>query len=596
MSSPGQTSISSLLRRVVSHLSKRRRFHLSVLFVLVMVASLAEVVSLGALLPFLSALVAPETIFQHRLAQPLIALFDIEAPAQILLPATLAFCSAAVFSAFIRITMIWFQSRLVAGIGADFSTAVYERTLYQPYSVHVARHSSEIQAGLNKARALVPLAIQPALKTVSSAILLLSILSALLVINPEIALSALMGLGAIYALITQLSRKRLRDASKIGARSSIQVTKAAVEGLGGIRDILLDGTQWAFVSIFRRSTMPLARSQASVQVLANIPRFGIEALAIVLVATLAYHMALSSAGLSGAIPVLGALVLGAQRMLPLVQEIYLSLVTLRGNKQSTVDALDLLDQPMPPVTQGAFREQVPFSRSIRLCELTFGYAPDAPAVLKGLNLEIPKGARVGFIGSTGSGKSTLLDLLMGLLEPTSGAILVDDLPIDSYPRRRAWQAHIAHVPQSIFLSDGSAAENIAFGLPKAQIDMPRVRMAAHKAQIASTIDSWSKGYDAPVGERGVRLSGGQRQRIGIARALYKNADVLIFDEATSALDNQTEAEVMEALDKLDRDLTIFLVAHRLTTLRGCDLVVELKDGQVARTGSYDEMIGSSARA
>jgi ATP-binding cassette subfamily B protein len=369
-----------------------------------------------------------------------------------------------------------------------------------------------------------------------------------------------------------------------------------VEGLGGIRDILLDGSQWAFVSIFRRSTVPLARSQASVQVLGNIPRFGIEALAIVLVATLAYHMALSSEGLNGAIPVLGALVLGAQRMLPLVQEIYLSVVTLRGNRQSTVDALDLMDQPMPPIIAFGATETVPFSRSIRLRDLSFGYAPDAPLVLKELDLEILKGARVGFIGSTGSGKSTLLDLLMGLLEPTSGAIVVDDLPIDSYARRRAWQRRIAHVPQSIFLSDGSAAENIAFGLPKAHIDMTRVRAAAQKARIASTIESWSQGYEAAVGERGVRLSGGQRQRIGIARALYKNADVVIFDEATSALDNQTEAEVMEALDNLDRDLTIFLVAHRLTTLRGCDLVVELKDGQVARTGSYDEMIGASARA
>jgi ATP-binding cassette subfamily B protein len=185
---------------------------------------------------------------------------------------------------------------------------------------------------------------------------------------------------------------------------------------------------------------------------------------------------------------------------------------------------------------------------------------------------------------------------MGLLEPTSGAIVVDDLPIDSYARRRAWQTRIAHVPQSIFLSDGSAAENIAFGLPKAHIDMTRVRAAAQKARIASTIESWSQGYEAAVGERGVRLSGGQRQRIGIARALYKNADVVIFDEATSALDNQTEAEVMEALDNLDRDLTIFLVAHRLTTLRGCDLVVELKDGRVARMGSYEDMIGASARA
>ncbi|MGA0840328.1 MAG: ABC transporter ATP-binding protein, partial [Pseudomonadales bacterium] len=501
---------------------------------------------------------------------------------------------AAVVAAIVRVVMIWFQSRLVGAIGADFSIAVYERTLYQPYSVHAGRHSSEIQAGLSKARGLVPWAIQPALKMLSSGILLLSILSALVVINSTIALSAILGLAGIYGVITRVSRSRLREFSKTSAARAVSLTKAAVEGLGGIRDILLDGTQWAFVSIFRRSTIPLARAIAAVQVLGTIPRFGIEALGMVLIAVLAYDMALSSAGLSGAIPVLGALALGAQRMLPLVQEMYNAIVMMRGNRQNMVDALDLLDQPMPDTVVSVPVEPIGFSRSIRLQGLEFRYAPDAPIVISNLDLEIAKGARVGFIGSTGSGKSTLLDLLMGLLEPTAGTILVDDLPIDSYVRRRAWQMHIAHVPQAIFLSDGSAAENIAFGLPTAHIDMARVRAAADKARIASTIDGWSKGYDATVGERGVRLSGGQRQRIGIARALYKNADVLVFDEATSALDNQTEAEVMEALDNLDRDLTILIVAHRLTTLRGCDVVVELKNGRVARTGSYDEIIGSTA--
>jgi ATP-binding cassette subfamily B protein len=212
-------------------------------------------------------------------------------------------------------------------------------------------------------------------------------------------------------------------------------------------------------------------------------------------------------------------------------------------------------------------------------------------VLRGVNLRIPRRSRVGFIGSTGSGKSTLIDVLMGLLPPVQGTVLVDGQPV--FPdQTRAWQAHLAHVPQAIYLADISIAENIAFGVPPDQIDRDRVRAAARQAQIADAIEAWTNGYDTLVGERGVRLSGGQRQRVGIARALYKRADVIVFDEATSALDNQTEAAVMEAIDGLHPDLTVVMVAHRLTTLRGCDLIVELERGEIRRIGTYQEIIGA----
>jgi ABC-type multidrug transport system fused ATPase/permease subunit len=213
-------------------------------------------------------------------------------------------------------------------------------------------------------------------------------------------------------------------------------------------------------------------------------------------------------------------------------------------------------------------------------------------VLDNLNLAIPKGARVGFVGSTGSGKSTMLDLLMGLLTPTKGQILVDDEPIKG-SRIREWQKSIAHVPQNIFLADTTLAENIAFGVPFKAIDFNKVRQAARQAQIANFIESRPEGYNAFVGERGIRLSGGQRQRIGIARALYKQASVLVFDEATSALDNVTEQSVMDAIEGLDRDLTILLIAHRLTTVRHCDIIVELEHGRVVAQGSYEQLIKNS---
>jgi ATP-binding cassette subfamily B protein len=210
-------------------------------------------------------------------------------------------------------------------------------------------------------------------------------------------------------------------------------------------------------------------------------------------------------------------------------------------------------------------------------------------VLNGLNLTIPKGARVGIVGSTGSGKSTTLDLLIGLLMPTEGKLLIDGMPCTGN-RVRAWQKTIAHVPQNIYLADATLSENIAFGIPKAAIDMGRVRRAAQQAQIADFIESHPEGYEAKVGERGIRLSGGQRQRIGIARALYKKAKVLVFDEATSALDNATETSVMEAIDGLDRDLTILLIAHRITTLNRCDTIIELENGCVKREVGYEELV------
>ena len=213
-------------------------------------------------------------------------------------------------------------------------------------------------------------------------------------------------------------------------------------------------------------------------------------------------------------------------------------------------------------------------------------------MLKDLNLIIPKGVRMGFAGETGSGKSTTLDLLMGLIEPTQGQILVDGQVITG-KRLRSWQKTIAHVPQNIFLADASIAENIALGIQKELINMEKVKQAAAQAMIADFIESRPEGYCAVVGERGVMLSGGQRQRIGIARALYKEASVLIFDEATSALDNQTEKAVMSCIENLDRDLTILIIAHRLTTIQTCDEIVELADGHVVARGAYDELIQKS---
>jgi ATP-binding cassette subfamily B protein len=400
------------------------------------------------------------------------------------------------------------------------------------------------------------------------------------------------GFTCIYLIIIRITRSRAKANSFRIARNSSLVIKALQEGLGGIRDVLIDGSQATYCQIYRNADLPLRQAQGSNTFISSSPRTGVEALSMVLIAALAYALSKDAAGFSKAIPVLGALALGAQRMLPAMQQAYAGWTALRGDRSSLKDALDLLNQPLPNDDQKITPQPIPFKQHIALKQVGFRYTPQSPWVFRNLNLTIPKGSRIGLIGSTGSGKSTLLDLVMSLISPTQGTFEVDGHPITP-ANQRSWQSHIAHVPQAIFLADGSIAENIAFGVPSDQIDLARVRLAAQQAQIAESIESWPQQYNTFVGERGIRLSGGQRQRIGIARALYKQADIIIFDEATSALDNGTEEAVMQAIEALSNDLTILIIAHRLTTLKNCTKIVELGDQGILRIGTYRDVIGQA---
>ncbi len=310
---------------------------------------------------------------------------------------------------------------------------------------------------------------------------------------------------------------------------------------------------------------------------------------MILISMLAYTLAKQVDGVAKAIPILGAFALGAQRLLPVLQQAYAAWSGIRGGQASLQDTLDLLDQPLPDHANQPSATALTFMHSISLKQISFRYNQQTPFVLNNLNLTIGKGSRIGFIGTTGSGKSTLLDIVMGLLYPSDGSLEVDGTSVTP-SNNRAWQVHIAHVPQTVFLSDASIEENIAFGVPKDRIDLCRVRQAAEQAQLAGSIETWPEKYQTFVGERGIRLSGGQRQRIGIARALYKQADVIIFDEATSALDNETEQAVMQAIENLSQDLTLLIIAHRVTTLKGCTQIVELSDGGIKRIGSYQDII------
>jgi ATP-binding cassette subfamily B protein len=583
-------SIKNNLKRVWRNLTPQRKVYFALLLGLMTVASFMEAISISAVLPFIGVLSNPEKVFAHPSAQFFIDFLRIKSQEDLLLPFTISFCILIFVGIALRLLLLWAQNRLGYDTSASFSNSIYIRTLYQPYAVHVSRNSSEVISGItSKASAILNYLIVPLMNLVASSVTILAIILTLFLIDPFVALSAFFGFGLLYTGIILLVKKRLSANSVVLSLESVQMVKALQEGLGGIRDVLIDGTQGTYGTIFNKAQGKYNKSLANNQIVGNSPRLIVEFLGIFFICVIAYQLVLKGDGFISAIPTLGALALGAQRLLPAMQIFYLNWTTLRAGQHSVVDGLEFLEQPFPEHAHKVNPEPITFEKAIKLENLSFKYNQDGAFVLKDLNITLEKGKRYGFVGTTGCGKSTLLDVIMGLLKPTKGHLKLDDKVIDNH-NYRSWQVILAHVPQAIYLSDTSLAENIAFGIEVDKIDMKRVKEAAEKAQIAETIEALPQKYKTFVGERGIRLSGGQRQRIGIARALYKKAQVIVFDEATSALDNETELAVMEGIEQLADDLTILIVAHRVTTLKRCDKIFRMDKGEVIEEGAYEEMV------
>lgn len=582
-----------LLLRIWDRLSRRRRTQFGLLLVVMMASGAAELISLGAVLPFLAVLSDPERLWRQPLVQLIAPHFGFTQANELLLPATLIFAFAALIAAFVRLTNLWLNGRLAAAVGSDLSCDAYRRTLYQPYGVQVQSNSSEVIATITIQITKTVAALTALLQLITSAVVATGLLTGLLLIDAPVALSAAALFASAYGILAVTSRRELhRNGKKIAEATSKQL-KSLQEGLGAIRDVLLDGTQQTYIKIYQRADRTQRQLQAKNIYLSSSPRFALEALGMVAIALLGGLLVLQQASGVAVIPLLGALALGAQRLLPALQQIYSGWASLKANDAAMQSVLVMLDQPLPPTVKLA--EPLLIRENIRMEGLNFHYKQGQPEVLRGLDLEIRRGECVGLIGSTGSGKSTTIDLLMGLLVPTNGRLLVDgaDLHDPQYPERlAAWRAAIAHVPQSIYLADSSIAENIAFGVPREEINLDRVKQVAEQAQIASFIESSPEAYGSFVGERGIRLSGGQKQRIGIARALYKQAQVLVFDEATSALDTNTERAVMNEIINLTGGVTIIMIAHRLSTVQDCDRVIRLVSGSVSDNGPPQQVIAS----
>lgn len=594
-------TLTSDLKRLLQHLSRRRRWQLAGLALLMLAGAAAEMATLGAVVPFLGLLSNPSVIDQYPLVASVLNALGLDA-SNMLFAAGVLFGVVALLAAALRMLLMWVLYRFTYGLGADLGGEVYLRTLHQPYTWHVSHNTSEIIAGIQKVNAVIYGIMIQLMQGSVSLLITLAILAALLAIDFQTAMLAGIGFSALYGATTLITRRQVLRNSAAIARNETLRMQSVQEGLGGIRDVLLDGSQPIYHRRFALQDYAMRRAQASNSFIAASPRFVIESAGMVLIVALAFWLSGREGGLTSAIPVLGALAIGAQKLLPQMQQAYAAWSSINGNRHQLRDVLALLERPataasrLPTTAQPTNQSTTECAKAsplIAFSKVSFRYHKDAAMVLDGTSFTIARGARIGIVGQTGSGKSTLVDLLMGLLPPSEGHILIDGKPLTA-ENRRHWQARIAHVPQTIFLSDATIAENIAFGVAAERIDLERMRQAASRAQLSDFIERLPAGYQTAVGERGVRLSGGQRQRIGLARALYKRADVLVLDEATSALDDATEQAVMCALADLGKEITVLMIAHRLSTLSQCDAILIVESCRPPRWVTYPELLASRA--
>jgi ABC-type multidrug transport system fused ATPase/permease subunit len=560
--------IYGLLRKLWASLHARRQRQLRFLFILMVVTSFAEMFGIGALVPFLGVILDPEAVYKSDVFEPILRFMNINSPESLLLPVTIGFICVVAIVAALRILLLWISTRLSFSIGLDLSYDIYDMELRRPYSHQISQNSSEvINAIITQTNIITNNVVVPTVTILTNVLLVAGIVVALFLIEPYLTLATVLGFLCIYVAIAFFTQSQLKKNGITIAQESRAVVKHIQEGLGGIRDIIIDGSYKRFTHQYHLADKRLRFAYSDNHFLGQAPRFVVEGLSMVLIAGIAVIFS-SRENMLGLITSLGVVALGGQKALPLVQRVYLGWANIRGGEQTLKDVLSRLDKKTR-TSQSV--QKISFNTRIDFDKVDFSYEPGKAPVLRNINLSIDLGSRIGLVGPTGSGKSTFTDLLMGLLQPTVGKIRIDGTPITD-ENISAWRKHVAHVPQEIYLADCSIRENIAFGVDPQDIDNERVTRAAKLANIDSLVDSWDDKYDTVVGERGARLSGGQRQRIGIARALYREAQILVLDEVTSALDSATEQEILQSLSQLDDGITLILISHRNSNLVLCKTV------------------------
>ena len=586
------------IKKLLALLTPLERKRAGGLMIMILVMAFLDMLGVASILPFMAVMANPDLVQTNALLYAAFTtsghmgihtteqfLFAIAVLVFALLVTSLAFKALTNFAQthFVRMREYSIGKRLVEGY------------LHQPYSWFLNRHSADLgKTILSEVGTVIGSGMNPLMTLIAQSTVALALLILLIVVNPLLALSVFIVLVLAYAGIFAVMSGWLKRLGQARVKANQERFTAVSEAFGAAKEVKVGGLEQAYIERFAKPARIYAKGQATAQAIAQLPRYALEAVAFGgMLLVILYLMAQSGGSFAAALPIIALYAFAGYRLMPALQQIYVALTQLRF----AGPALEVLHKDLSSLEAATVHyghlTPLQLTRDITLNQVDYRY-PNAPCpALKGMNLTIPAYTTVGFVGVTGSGKTTTVDLILGLHEPQEGSLNVDGKPITA-ANRRQWQRAIGYVPQHIYLADDSVAANIAFGVQAKDIDQQEVERAAKIANLHEFVSNdLPQGYATTVGERGVRLSGGQRQRIGIARALYHNPQVLILDEATSALDNLTEQAVMEAISNLGHDITIILIAHRLSTVRQCDQIYLLERGEVKARGSYDQLIVSS---
>ncbi|NYT46290.1 ABC transporter ATP-binding protein [Alcaligenaceae bacterium] len=586
----------SIIKELFGLLRSRQRKRIYVLQVLVILMTFAEIAGVAGLGAFMALIADVDAISGEGFYGKLYQLTGFSAPDSFIVGVGSGVLAILLLGAMLSVITTWRLSLLGQAIGVELSDRLYQHYLHQPWLFHTKNHSSFLinkiagETGRITNSVIIPL-LQVNAKVVFAVFMLLTVF----IFNPLVATLGVLIFGTAYLVLYRSVGRLLINNGVAISEANAARHKLMSEGFGGIKDVLLLGRQMDFMERYHLTGQDLARANAINTTIGNVPRYLMEVVAFGAVIVLViYLVKVQQGNMTKILPVLAMYALAGFKLLPAFQAIYLNVSIIK----SGIPAFEIMKKDLECSQEEDFLASAasiapparhPVRDSIALRNVTFTYPGKPSPVLSNLNLIIPVNKTVGIVGSSGSGKSTTIDLLLGLILPDQGQLLIDEQPL-APTQVRLWQNVLGFVPQSIFLADGTIAENIAFGLPKDQIDYPRVQRAIELAHLDKLVEQLKDGINTRVGERGVQLSGGQRQRIGIARALYHDAEVLILDEATSSLDGVTEKLIMDAIQDFSGKKTIIMIAHRLATVKSCDIIYFMDRGSVLDQGTYDELL------
>jgi len=590
----------SITHRIWALLTPREHRRLLPVFIIMLVSALLEVAGIASVMPFLALVSSPETIQETEILGWLYQTLGFQSANRFLVFTGCVVLLILVFSNGIAALANWAVLRFTWMRSNALSRRLFATYLARPYSYFLTRNTSTLTRNmLGEANHVVGSVIMPVVRIVARGLLVVLIMALLVAVDPVVAFLIFLILGGAYGLIYWFLRRKLAAIGRERLDSNRERYRSCAEAFGNLKIVKLFSIEDHFVRCYGRHSFRFADSTARVAVIRMVPRYVLETVAFggILIAVLC--LLLAGRELTEMLPLLGVYALGGYRLLPALQSIFTSVASVRSGLASLealeADLKTATDSPCDETSTRSATDAIPpLCRGVELRNVSYRYPATEEAAVREISLMIPAGASVALAGRTGSGKTTIVDLILGLLLPSAGEILVDGILLTE-ENVCSWRSCLGYVPQEIYLSDDTVARNIAFGSPDKAIDMEAVRQAAQIASIHDFIVSkLPAGYETPVGERGMRLSGGERQRIGIARALYRNPDVLVLDEATSALDSATEEAVYRALQEVSQSRTLIVIAHRLTTVQDCDVIYVLDGGGIVATGTYEELLASSA--